>query len=60
MRKARWIPPLKYVEKLKQFRGLCKNRILLVRFIIFQTLFEKEFSSLLVRGGNAEFHCLRW
>ena len=38
MRKARWIPPLKHLEKLKQFRGLCKNRILLVRFIIFQTL----------------------
>ena len=41
MRKARWIPPLKYLEKLKQFRGLCKNRIPLVRFIIFQTLFSK-------------------
>ena len=42
MRKARWIPPLKYLEKLKQFRGLCKNRILQVRFITFQTLFSKE------------------
>ena len=27
--------------KLKQFRELCKNRTLLVRFIIFQILFSK-------------------
>ena len=41
LRKARWNPPLKYLEKLNQFHGLCKNRIPLVRFIIFQTLFSK-------------------
>ena len=40
-RKVRWTPLLKYLKKLKQFRGSCKNRILLVRFIIFQTQFSK-------------------
>ena len=31
----------KIPRKLKQFRGLCNNRILQVRSIIFQTLFSK-------------------
>ena len=35
------IPPLKYPKKLNQFHRLCKTRILLVCFIIFQTLFSK-------------------
>ena len=31
----------KILRKLKQFRELCKNRTLLVRFVIFQILFSK-------------------
>ena len=60
MRKVRWIPPLKYLKKLKQFRGLCKNRMLLVRFIIFQTLFSKGILIFVGVWRQCRVSLLRW
>ena len=47
-------------KNYNSFAGYVKIEYYWYVSLYFKLCFQKEFSPLLVRGGNAEFHCLRW